>query len=85
MNDTYIGVATRFVQNRTLAILSRASSLEAVLKEGFERKSPRARLWSRRARAGPPAPTPEPPAPEAEKSPDLVATWTEVAIPDRER
>jgi hypothetical protein len=44
MNDTYIGVATRFVQNRTLAILSRASSLEAVLKEGFERKSPGARL-----------------------------------------
>jgi hypothetical protein len=43
-NDTYIGVATRFVQNRTLAILSRASSLEAVLKEGFERKSPGARL-----------------------------------------
>ena len=85
MNDTYRGVATRFVQNRTLAILSRACSLEAVLKEGFERKSPE-RVYGVEEPEQVPQPLPRnPPAPEAEKSPDLVATWTEVAIPDRER
>jgi hypothetical protein len=79
MNDTYIVVATRFVQNRTLAILSRASSLS------FERKSPE-RVYGVEEPEQVPQPLPRnPPAPEAEKSPDLVATWTEVAIPDRER